>query len=833
MNYKKLRVTLFLLAAIMVAGTMFAQTNSTDPADYPTMNYSLPKRYVVKDISVQGVQTLDEETLINSSGMAVGDTVYIPGDYISDATRKLWTLRFFSDIRIDAEVEGDEVSLKIYMKERPRVYDWKFEGLKKNEITDLTTKLHLGRGVELSADRVNTSISTIKEYLAAKSYLNATVDIVEIPDTTIRNGVNVTFNVNKGPKVKIAEITFDGNEAFKPRALRKALKKTKKKNLNFFVSSKFNRENFDADKVNLIDFYNSKGYRNALIVSDSVYDISDSRVGINIDLEEGNKFYYRNISWIGNSKLNNDQLDLVLGIKPGDTYDRLTMNERLGINNMNPDAYTVSSIYQDDGYLMFDISTHEMVAAEDSVDVEIKMIEGRQATINRVTITGNNRVNDQVIRREVENLPGELFSRTYLINSARRLASMGHFNQEQTFPDVQPVSAELVDLQFDLEEQPSDQFELSGGWGASTFIGSVGVVLNNVSIKNFFKKGAWRPYPSGEGQQLALRAQSNGSYYKAFSLSFTEPWLGGKKPHSLTLSANFSDQNDAYYAWESSDSYFRTFGVAVGLGRRLKWPDQDFTLYNELFYQLYHLKDWSSFIISNGNSNIVGLRTTLSRNTMGQTIYPRSGSEIAASVTLTPPFSLFDGKDYDSDKLSENERYRWIEYHKWNFKADWYFPLTQDQKLVLRAKAEMGFIGDYNKNKPSPFEGYEMGGDGLSGYNIYGVDIIGLRGYGNSSLTPSGTYSRAYNKYTVELRYPFVLKPTSTIFALLFAEAGNAFAEVKNFDPFLVKRTLGVGLRVYLPFVGLIGVDWGYGFDRTPDGKGRKGEIHFVIGQQY
>jgi len=830
MNFKNLK--LYLLAFITVFSV--SQSISQDEANYPFMNYDAPKRFVIREIRMEGIESLNPDVLIISSGMSVGDTIYIPGDYITDATRKLWSQRMFADIKVVVEEDGEYADIVFYLKERPRVYSWKFEGLKKGDVTELTSKLNLGHGTELSEYRINFAIETIKGYLREKSFLNAVVEVIQEPDPEINNGVNITFRVDKGKKVKVGDVTFSGNDTFKDKTLRKALKKTKRKNANIFVSSKFKESQYEEDKENLIDFLNSKGYRNAVIVSDSLYDINDKRIGIHINLEEGNKFYYRNITWLGNSKLSTEELDRILSIKEGDTYDNQTMNKRLGISkDSDPDDYSVMTLYQDDGYLFFQMEPLETVVSADSIDVEIKMVEGRQATINRVILTGNESVNDQVIRRELDVLPGELYNRSLLVSSARRLAMIGHFNPENVNPDFAIISNELVDISFDLEEQPNDQLEISGGWGASTFVGSIGVVLNNFSIQNMFRKGEWRPYPKGDGQQLALHAQSNGTYYSAVSLTFTEPWLGGKKPYSFTVGLYYSNYTNAYYAWQSGSQHFRTLGASVGFGRRLNWPDRNFSLYHELMYQSYNLKDWDSFIISDGTSNIIALKTVFSRNTLGQPIYPRTGSELSVSLTLTPPYSLFDGKDYKSASLSDQSRYKMIEYHKWHFLADWYFPLDARGNLVIRAKAELGFIGSYNKHKPSPFEGYEVGGDGLSGYNLYGVDVIGLRGYGNAALTPNNAYARAYNKYTLELRYPFVLKPSSTIYGLVFAEGGNAFSEVRNIDPFLLKRSLGFGLRVYLPIVGMIGADWGYGFDRAQNGAGRKGEIHFLIGQQF
>jgi outer membrane protein insertion porin family len=659
-------------------------------------------------------------------------------------------------------------------------------------------------------------------------------------DTTIKtgNGVSVTFDVKKNHKVKIGRIDFENNEVFPDSRLRASLKKTHQKSIKFWQGAKFKEKEYEDDKENLIDFYNSKGYRNAHLVSDSIYTINDKRIGIRMQVEEGNKYFFRNISWVGNSVYETEMLQTLLGIKSGDAYDKKTMQKRLGLGKeANPDDMSITSMYQNNGYLFFQIDPAETIIGADSIDLELKIFEGKQATINNVSITGNMRVNDEVIRRELYVRPGELYDRSMLMSTIRQLSQMQHFNPEAIMPDIQPVSNELVDIAFPLEEQASDRFEVSGGWGAGMFVGSVGVTLNNVSLKNFFKKGAWRPYPQGQGQQLAVRAQSNGSYYKSYSVSFTEPWLGGKKPNSLTVSTFYSDETNAYYVWQQGTKHFRTFGASVGLGRRLRWPDQYFTLYMEASYQRYNMQDWDYFLIKNGSSNILSVKTVFGRNSVDQPIYPRRGSDFSISLALTPPYSLWDGKDYADPNLKEQDRYGWIEYHKWLLKAQWYYPISRNNNLVLMARAQMGYIGSYNPNKPSPFEGFEVGGDGMSGYNVYGVDIVGLRGYENGSLTPytnSGSYARAYNKYTVELRYPFILKPSSTIYGIVFGEAGNAFESWEKFDPFLLKRSLGLGVRMYLPIVGMLGIDWAYGFDKVPSTNERSGgHPHFMIGMQF
>ncbi len=827
-----LSAAIFLLLTVSASGQ---EATAPPTENYPMMDINEPREYIIKDIFLYGATFQDPEILIMMSGFERGDTLMLPGNAFSDASRKLWSQRRFSDIRIDAETEGNEAIIYIYLTERPVVYNWYLEGVKKGEEKELRESLNLRRGLELSDFRINSSLETIRKFYRNKSYLNVEVDVIQSTDTLRDNAVNVTFVIHKGEKVKIGKIDFTGNEVFTDRRLKRTFKKTKQKSINFLVSSRFTDARFEEDQDNLIEFYNSKGYRNMRILSDSIYTINQKRLGIVVDVEEGDRFYYRNVSWLGNSKFDTEYLSNILAINKGDIYDNTSTSEKLGIGKYdNPDRISVSTLYQNNGYIFAQIEPQEIIVGQDSIDLEIKIIEGKQATINNVTITGNERVNDHVIRREIDVRPGELYNRSLLVNSIRRLSYMGHFDETSVAsPGLNPISNELVDITFPLVEQASDQFEISGGWGANMFVGSVGVVLTNVSIGDFFKKGAWRPYPHGNNQQLSFRAQTNGKYYKSFSIGFTEPWLGGKKPNSLSVNFYYSDQTDAYYVWQSGNKHFRTLGGSVGLGKRLQWPDYLFTLYTELMYQAYNLKDWDNFLVKNGTSNIIGLRVVLGRNSTDQQTFPTTGSNFALSMTLTPPYSLFDGKDYSKSSLTNNERYRFIEFHKWRFSADWYHPLSNDSKLVLRTSADFGFIGSYDKYKPSPFEGYQVGGDGMSGYNLYGVDIIGLRGYDNGSLTPSNNYSRAYHKYTLEMRYLFVQSPATTVFGLVFAEGGNAFSEVKYFDPFNVKRSLGAGLRIQLPMLGILGVDWGYGFDKDIQGRRGGSQPHFVIGQQF
>ena len=824
-----------------------ASSKPAFPENAPMMRQDgSQKLYYIRDINIHGVQYLNSDILKSSAGLIAGDSIYLPSNFIANAISRLWSQRFFSDVKIGAQIEGDSLDLEVFLKERPRVNNWDFEGISKGKKKDLLEKLKLKRGSELSDYIIDKNKKLIKAYWSEKAFRNTEVDVRITNDTLRPQMVNVTFLIDRKNKVKIGKINFTGNEQFKDKRLRRTFKKTHQKSINIFRGAKLNENDYEEDKDLLIDFYNSRGYRNATIVRDSIYPINDKRLGIDLEVSEGNKYYIRNVSWVGNSVYETNDLQQMFGVSKGDTYDKKSMHKRLGIGKeTDPEAMSVSSLYQNNGYLMSQIPA-ETIIGPDSIDIEVKVFEGKQFQINEVGITGNQRVDDEVIRRELRTFPGELYDRSLLMQTIRTLGSMGHFNPETIMPDIKPVSDRLVNVNWPLEEQASDQFNIAGGWGSGTFVGSVGITLNNLSVKNFFKKGAWRPYPMGQNQRLSVSAQTNGTYYKAFALSFTDPWLGGKKPNSFTISAHFSEQNNAYYVWQKSTQYFRTYGVAAGLGKRLNWPDPYFTLYGEASYERFSLKNWNTFGMTNGAANLLSLKLVFARNSVDQPIYPRRGSEFSASVQFTPPYSLWDGKDYKkleqlanstnsttADKANQ-ERYRWVEFHKWQFKAQWFQALTKNSNLVLMLKAEMGYLGNYNKHKVSPFERFEVGGDGMSGYNIYGIDIISMRGYEDGALDPTSDYSVGYNKYTAELRYPVILKPSSQIYVLGFLEGGNAFESWKKFSPFKIKRSAGFGVRLYLPVVGMLGIDWGYGFD-APAGSTKKSgsQFHFVLGQQF
>lgn len=806
------------------------------PDNPPYMTEAEVGRYKIGKVNIYGAKYLNHDILRSATGLIPGDSIYLPSEFIRTAAARMWMQRYFADIQIGANISADSLDLEIVLKERPRVVNWAITGISKGKARDLIEELKLKRGQELSDYVIYKNKKLICKHFGEKGFRNCEVNVKIENDTVITQAANVTFDVNRKHKVHIGEIKFSGNDNFKESRLRSTLKKTHQKSIKFWQSSKLKEAEYEEDKDLLIDFYNSKGYRNASIVSDSLYVINDKRIGIHINLEEGNKYYIRNVTWVGNSKFTTEELQRLLAVNKGDVYDKKSIHKRLGIGKeQNPDDMSVQSLYQNDGYLMSQIDPSESIIGTDSLDMEIRVFEGNQFTINNVGISGNMRVDDEVIRRELYTRPGELYNRALLMQTMRTLASMQHFNEEALMPDIKPVSNELVDINWPLEEKASDQFNLAAGWGSGTFVGSVGITLNNLSVRNFFKRNAWKPYPMGQNQRFTISGQTNGTYYKALSASFTDPWLGGHKPNSLTIAGHISETNDAYYVWQSASTYFRSYGISVGIGKRLNWPDPYFSLYTELAYQRYDLKGYTSFIMTDGDANMISLKFALQRNSTDQPIYPRRGSDFTVSVQFTPPFSAWDGKDYSDPTLPDSERWEWVEFHKWLAKFTWFQALTRNQKLVLMLKGEMGYLGHYNKYKVSPFERFKVGGDGMSGYNIYGYDIIQLRGYDDGALDPVGSsYSVAYNKYSMELRYPIILKPSSQIYVLGFMEAGNGFANWDSFSPFKLKRSAGFGVRLYLPIVGMLGIDWGWGFDPPAGSTTRSGShFHFVIGQQF
>lgn len=841
MNFKKLYITaLFCLCPLFALAQQESKTNGI------VVNYEKPTTYVVGGVEVEGVKYLSKDQLVALTGLKVGDRVKVPSEEISSIVKRIWLQRYFEDVSISIDSLAptrDTAFFKLTLQERPRVSRWSFTGVKSGEQSDLQEKLSLKRGAELSEYGIKTNIGIIKDYYKEKGFQNCEVNVRQERDTVIKNAVRVTFDVKKGEKVKIKLIEFEGVQNVKEGKLVKAMKNTRDMRFrNFFSSKKYKEKEYDNDKKAMIEAFNEAGFRDAKIVSDSMYYIEPNRLAIKFKIDEGKRYYFRNITWTGNSLYTEEELNNVLMIKKGDVYDVVNMNKRLN-GDPKKQFMDVGTMYRDLGYLFFNVIPVELNIVGDSVDVEMRMVEGKPATFNNIIISGNTITNEKIVRRQIFTKPGYLYSQSMFERSIREISSMGHFDPEHAMDPskgytlIPNAMTNTVDVSYNVAEKPNSQLELSGGWGGYSFVGTVGVSFNNFSVKRMFDKSAWRPVPLGDAQVLSLRFQTNGTYYTAASVSFMEPWLFGKKPTSFSLSGYYTRQTNSYYFYQNPDEYFEVYGVAASLGNRLKWPDNYFVLYHELSWQAYNLHDWGyNFLFSTGQSNNLSYKMTLARNSTDQQVFPRQGSDFTFSVQLTPPYSLFRDPNTNYQSMTDQERYRWIEYHKWTFKGALYTKIVGD--LVLMARAQFGYLGSYNKKWGySPFEGYQVGGDGMSGYNTYGSEIIALRGYGNYSLTPrdeNGVYSgHIYDKFTIELRYPLVLQPSSTIFALLFLEGGNCWDRIEKFNPFEIKRSAGVGLRVMLPMVGLLGIDWGWGFDPVLN-KDRSGsQFHFVIGQQF
>ena len=834
------------------------------------IDYNNPKKYVVGGVKVEGNNYFSPEQILQISGLQAGMEVTVPGEDISSIVNRLWLQSFFEDVAVvvDSLVPTrDTAYFKIAIIERPRVSRWTYSGVKSGEQKELEERLNLRRGREFSDYVAKTSSDIIKRYYKEKGFHNVDVDVTTQKDTVIRSAIRVNFHVNRGEKVKIQKITFNGAEHVKETKLVRSMKKTRDKRLiNFFSSKKFNESEYDNDKRALISAFNEAGYRDARILKDTMYYVEPGRLQIDFDIDEGKQYFFRDITWTGNAVYDSDALNEVLKIKKGDVYDVVTMEKRIFGGGKQTD-FDVSKLYRDNGYLFFNISPVELNIEGDSVDVEMRVVEGKPATLNNIVINGNDLTNERVIRRQIFTRPGYLFSQSDFERSIREIASMGQFDPEAITDPAKGWAMipnqlnNTVDLVYNVTEKPSSQLELSGGWGGNTFVATVGVSFNNFSTRRLFDKTAWRPVPLGDAQNLSLRFQTNGTYYTSLSASFSEPWLFGKKPTSLNVSLYYTRQTNSYIYYNilNNDEFMEVYGFAAGIGKRLKWPDNYFVLYNQLSWQTYRLQNWAyQFLFDTGISHNLSYTLSLSRTSTDQQIYPRLGSDFSFSLQLTPPYSLLrknnhgildsDGKptkaadwrDIDYNMQSSEDRYKWIEYHKWSFKGSVYTKLVGD--LVLMARAQFGYLGYYNRNWGySPFEGFRVGGDGMSGYDTYGSEIVSLRGYENYSLTPqamssyntTGNYyaGNVYDKFTVELRYPVILQPQSTIFALLFLEGGNCWSDIRHFNPFQIRRSAGVGVRVFLPMIGLLGVDCGYGFDNH-DGNGGS-QFHFVIGQQF
>lgn len=836
---RQIRISIFLLSALIASmGNSFAQVVPADtlPAYLP-LNYQRPTKYVIGGLEVEGVTYFDPNIVKLFSGLYTGQEITIPGDEITNAIENLWSQKLFTDVQILlTRIEGNKVYLRFVLKENPRLFEFEIRGIKKGKAKSLREELSLKGGDMITDNLKQRTVSEISAYYIDKGYLNVKVDIAEAEaEGSARKNMKVLiFTVTPGTRTKIEEIVFDGNSGVTDKKLKKAMGDTKERGLRF-KRSKFVKESYETDKNMVISYYLTKGYRDARIVEDSVYRINDKRIGIYIKVEEGPKYYFRDIVWSGNTKYRSGQLDTLLSIKKGDIYDISRLETRL---YMSANSSDISSLYMDDGYLFFNIVPVETKVENDSIDIEIRITEGPQAIINKILISGNTKTSDFVILREIRTRPGQKFSRSDIQRSVQELAQLGYFNPEKI--EVKPVpnyAAGTVDIEYRVEERPSDQIELSGGFGAGFIVGTLGLNLTNFSTRKMFKPHEWSPIPAGDGQRLSVRAQSNGTFFQSYNASFTEPWLGGKRPQSLSVSVFRSIQSNGMKKSNPERESITITGLTVGVGRLLKKPDDYFSLSYGVTYQRYLLSNYQSiFSFGTGTSDNLNFRIALSRNSIDHPIFPRNGSQFSLSLQITPPFSLFSDVDYA--EAPDQEKYRLIEYHKWKFDAAWYVTLVD--KLVLTTQAKFGFMGHYNKDiGAAPFERFYLGGAGLIGFNLDGRELIAFRGYKDNTVTPVssvGNYvgGTIYNKFTAELRYPISLNPQATIYALVFAEAGNNFATAKEYQPFNLLRSTGGGVRVFLPMFGLLGLDYGYGFDPNPYRPGSgKGQFHFFIGQQF
>ena len=869
----KINKVLMLLALSGVSLTMSAQQKIVNP----DITYSgTPKTYKLAGLTVTGIEGYEDYVLTGISGLTVGQELEVPGTAITDAVKRYWKHGLFSDVSISADsIVGDNIYLKIHLAPRPRISTINYNGLKKSEREDMEKKLGLLKGGQITPNMIDRAKILAKKYFEDKGYKNAEVFIRQRDDVAAKNQVILDIDVDKKEKLKVRTITIDGDNQLGEKKIKGTLfskgafAKTHEagKLSNLLKSKKFTPERWAEDKKNLITKYNEYGYRDAIILKDSVWNVDPKHVDIYVKVDEGKKYYIRNIKWVGNTVYTTDYLSRLLDMKKGDVYNQTYMNKRL-----SQDEDAVGNAYWNNGYLFYNLQPTEVNIVGDSIDLEMRIVEGQQAHINRVRINGNDRLYENVVRRELRTKPGDLFSKEALQRSARELASMGHFDPEAINPVPEPNYEDgTVDINYNLKQKSNDQVELSLGWGQTGVIGRVGLKLNNFSMANLFRKNREHRgiMPIGDGETLSLGAQTNGTYYQSYNAQYSTNWLGGKRPIQFSVGMSYSKQTDvssnyynsgylnnynnyrygygnynynSYENYYDPDKYVKLFSIYAGWGKRLSWPDDYFTLSLQLQYQRYMLRNWRYFIMSNGSANNLNLNIALNRTSTDNQLFPRRGSDFSVSLTITPPWSKWDHKDYAhlaTDRNSptysqeQQEKYRWVEYHKWKFKARTFTALTSGQKcFVLMTRVEFGLLGSYNKNKKSPFETYYMGGDGMSGYSTgYAEETIGLRGYENGSLTPYGAEGYAYSRMSLELRYPFLLGNT-TIYGLGFVEAGNAWTETSKFNPFDMKRSAGLGVRIFLPMVGMMGIDWAYGFDKVFGTKGGS-QFHFILGQEF
>ncbi len=834
---------LLFITLIGVLSLSVTPSFGQDTDTVPLFDYSSKKEFEIGGLKVVGNNYSDENAIISISGLKVGDKLRIPGNAIPKAIKALWRLRLFTDVQIHQEKTiGDVIFLEIIVEERPRLSRYSYTGVKKSLHDNLNEEVDrylLKGGIVTDNVKVNAS-EAIEEYFIGKGYLDAQVSVEEFPDSSRVNSVRLVFDVDRGERIKIQNIAFAGNDNVKEKKLRKQLDNTKKKG-RLFGSSKFIQDEYEDDKQSLITYYNNIGFRDARVLGDSIWREEDGDLKMIIKVDEGNRYYFRNIGWKGNSIYDSQTLSDVLGIEKGDVYNQELLETRL---RFSQDGRDVSSLYLDNGYLFFQVDPVEVAISGDSIDLELRIFEGPQATIDKVIITGNDRTHEHVARRELRTLPGEKFSRSDIIRSQRELVALGYFNPENLGINT-PVNPQrgTVDIEYAVEEKPSDQLELSAGWGGQRrVIGTLGVSFNNFSLRNIFNKEAWRPLPMGDGQRLSLRAQTNGDFYQSYNVSFTEPWLGGKKPNSFTVAGFF---NRFAFGTRNTSSY-QTFTIkqaSISLGTRLKWPDDNFVSSTAVNIQTLSLNNWlqglfrtdDGGVVSSGSYNNFSVKQTIARSTVSDPIFPRNGSTVSLSVQFTPPYSLFSKKDYTEEPVEE--RFRWLEYHKWRFDAEWYTPIAG--KLVLKAQAKIGILGYYSRDiGTSPFERFQLGGDGINNqqFGFAGVDIISLRGYevedleANIDQTGVQSATPAFDKFTLELRYPLSLNPSSSIYVLAFAQGGNTWRSLRDFNPFDLKRSVGLGLRVFLPMFGTLGFDYGIGFDKRGDGISELGDFNIILG---
>ena len=870
----KIRKYLTLMAIILCG----LQTRAQEIIVNPDITYSgVPRSLTIGGITVSEISGYEDFVLIGVSGLTVGQEISLPGNEVTEAVKRYWRHGLFSKVAISADsIVGDKVYLYIDLDVRPRVSTINYIGLKKSERDDMEAKLGIIKGGQVTPNILDRAKILAKKYFDDKGYKNAEINIRQRDDVANKNQVILDVEVDKKEKMKVHEIIIDGNEKLtegkiKGKMFTKgAFSKIHEagKFSNFFKSKKYTPERWKEDKQHLIEKYNEYGYRDAAIIEDSVWNYDNKHVNIYIKVDEGRRYYIRNINWVGNTVYPTDYLSRVLGMEKGDVYNQKLMNKRL-----TEDDDAVGNNYWNNGYLFYQLQPTEVNIVGDSIDLEMRISEGQQARINHVRIIGNTRLYENVVRRELRTKPGDLFSKDALMRSARELASMGHFDPEKVEPDVKPNYEDgSVDINWKLEQKSNDQIEFSLGWGQTGVIGRVGLKLNNFSMRNLFNKNKEHRgiMPIGDGEVFSLGAQTNGTYYQSYNLSYSTDWFGSKRPIQFSVGVYYSKQTDInsnyyntayrynyynylyggygsnyytnYESYYDPDKYVKLIGASLGWGKRLRWPDDYFTLSASIAYTRYMLKNWRYFLITSGNSNNLNFNVALNRISTDNQLFPRRGSEFTLSLSVTPPWSKWENKDFEhlaTDYRSatytqeQQEKYRWVEYHKWKFKSKTYTALTGGTKcLVLMTRVELGLLGYYNKYKKSPFETYYMGGDGMSGYSTgYAEETIGLRGYDNGSLTPSGAPGYAYDRLSLELRYPFMLGNT-TIYGLGFLEAGNAWTDTRDFNPFDMKRSAGAGVRIFLPMVGLMGIDWAYGFDKVWGNKGGS-NFHFILGQEF